>query len=279
LVPNGTSRPTVATDGVVRVDNRGATLLVGLVSLDDVLAAGKWDQLTRYPAGPSVNLDALTVRPPVLPAKIVLVGLNYRSHADEVGQPIPEAPLFLPISSDGVLASGEVIPPPPSAPNQVDYEGEIGVVISRPAYQVTAADAWSYVAGLTAVNDVTARDVQTTAAKQGDMAGVLVSKTFPGFKPLGPGILTTAHDHADLQLATSVNGELRQQASIGDLLFDVPTLIEAISANIELQPGDVICTGSPSGVGFASGRFLVPGDLIEITLGDLPPLRNVFGHG
>jgi 2-keto-4-pentenoate hydratase/2-oxohepta-3-ene-1,7-dioic acid hydratase in catechol pathway len=267
------------TDGVVRVDNRGATLLVGLKSLDDVLAAGKWDQLTRYPAGPSVNLDALTVRPPVLPAKIVLVGLNYRSHADEVGQPIPEAPLFLPISSDGVLASGEVIPPPPSAPNQVDYEGEIGVVISRPAYQVTAADAWSYVAGLTAVNDVTARDVQTTAAKQGDMAGVLVSKTFPGFKPLGPGILTTAHDHADLQLATSVNGELRQQASIGDLLFDVPTLIEAISANIELQPGDVICTGSPSGVGFASGRFLVPGDLIEITLGDLPPLRNVFGHG
>jgi 2-keto-4-pentenoate hydratase/2-oxohepta-3-ene-1,7-dioic acid hydratase in catechol pathway len=267
------------TDGVVRVDNHGATLLVGLKSLDDVLAAGKWDQLAHYPAGPSVNLDALTVRPPVLPAKIVLVGLNYRSHADEVGQPIPEAPIFFPISSDGVLASGEVIPPPPSAPNQVDYEGEIGVVISRPAYQVTAANAWSYVAGLTAVNDVSARDVQAAAAKQGDMVGVLASKSFPGFKPLGPGILTTAHDHADLSLTTSVNGELRQHASIGDLLFDVPTLIEAISANIELQPGDVICTGSPSGVGLASGRFLVPGDLIEITLGDLPPLRNVFGHG
>jgi 2-keto-4-pentenoate hydratase/2-oxohepta-3-ene-1,7-dioic acid hydratase in catechol pathway len=269
------------TDGVVRVDSRGATLLVGLKSLDDVLAAGEWDKLARYPAGPSVNLDALTVRPPVLPANIVLVGLNYRSHADEIGQPVPETPLFLPIGSDGVLASGEVIPPPPSAPNQVDYEGEIGVVISRPAYRVAAADAWSYVAGLTAVNDVTARDVQkaaAAAAQQGDMAGMLVSKVFPGSKPLGPGILTTARDHADLQLTTSVNGELRQQATLGDLLFDVPTLIEAISASIELQPGDLICTGSPSGVGFVSGRFLVPGDRIEITLGDLPPLRNVFGQ-
>jgi 2-keto-4-pentenoate hydratase/2-oxohepta-3-ene-1,7-dioic acid hydratase in catechol pathway len=146
----------------------------------------------------------------------------------------------------------------------VDYEGEVGIVISRPAYQVAAADAWSYVAGLTAVNDVTARDVQRAAAKQGDMAGMLVSKAFPGFKPLGPGILTTAHDHADLQLTTSVNGELRQQASTGDLLFDVPTLIEAVSASIELQPGDVICTGSPAGVGFVSGRFLVPGDLITL---------------
>jgi 2-keto-4-pentenoate hydratase/2-oxohepta-3-ene-1,7-dioic acid hydratase in catechol pathway len=91
--------------------------------------------------------------------------------------------------------------------------------------------------------------------------------------------LTTTQDRADIQLTTSVNGELRQQASTGDLLFDVPTLIEAISASIELLPGDVISTGSPAGVGFVSGRFLVPGDLIEITLGDLPPLRNVFGHG
>jgi 2-keto-4-pentenoate hydratase/2-oxohepta-3-ene-1,7-dioic acid hydratase in catechol pathway len=267
------------TEGVVRVDYRGATLLVGLKSLDDVLAAGEWDHLARYPAGPSVNLDALTIRPPVVPANIVLVGLNYRSHADEIGQPVPETPLFLPIGSVGVIASGDVIPSPPSAPNQVDYEGEIGVVISRPAYQVAAADAWSYVAGLTAVNDVTARDVQGAAAKQRDMAGMLVSKVFPGFKPLGPGILTTTQDRADIQLTTSVNGELRQQASTGDLLFDVPTLIEAISASIELRPGDVISTGSPAGVGFVSGRFLVPGDLIEITLGDLPPLRNVFGHG
>jgi 2-keto-4-pentenoate hydratase/2-oxohepta-3-ene-1,7-dioic acid hydratase in catechol pathway len=80
-------------------------------------------------------------------------------------------------------------------------------------------------------------------------------------------------------LTTSIDGELRQQATLGDLLFDVPTLIEAISATIELRPGDFICMGSPSGIGFASGRFLALGNLIEITLGDLPPLRDVFGQG
>jgi 2-keto-4-pentenoate hydratase/2-oxohepta-3-ene-1,7-dioic acid hydratase in catechol pathway len=267
------------TEGVVRVDNRGATLLADLVSLDEVLAAGKWDQLAEYPAGPSVNLESLSVRPPVLPANIVLVGLNYRSHAEETAQPVPDAPMFFPIGADGVLASGDVIPAPPSAPSQVDYEGEIGVVISRSAYQVAAADAWSYVAGLTAVNDVSARDVQKAGAAQNDMVRVLSSKRFPGFKPLGPGILTGAHDYADLKVTTSVNGELRQQATLGDLIFDVPTLIEAITASIELRPGDVISTGSPAGVGFVSGRFLVPGDVVEITLGDLPPLRNAFGHG
>jgi 2-keto-4-pentenoate hydratase/2-oxohepta-3-ene-1,7-dioic acid hydratase in catechol pathway len=266
------------TEGVVRVDNRGATLLADLVSLDEVLAAGKWDQLADYPAGPSVNLESLTVKPPVVPATIVLVGLNYRSHADETGQPVPDAPLFFPIGGDAVVASGDVIPAPPSAPNQVDYEGEIGVVISRSAHQVAAADAWSYVAGLTPVNDVSARDVQKAGAAQGDMVRVLSSKRFPGFKPLGPGILTGAH-HADLKVTTSVNGELRQQATLGDLIFDVPTLIEAVTASIELRPGDIISTGSPAGVGFVSGRFLVPGDVVEITLGDLPPLRNVFAHG
>jgi 2-keto-4-pentenoate hydratase/2-oxohepta-3-ene-1,7-dioic acid hydratase in catechol pathway len=267
------------TEGVVRVDNRGATLLADLKSLDEVLAAGKWDQLANYPAGPSVTLESLTFRPPVLPANIVLVGLNYRSHANETGQPIPDAPLFFPIGGDAVAASGDVIPAPPSAPNQVDYEGEIGVVISRSAHRIAAADAWSYVAGLTPVNDVSARDVQKAAAAQGDMVRALSSKTFPGFKPLGPGILTGAHDHdADLKVTTSVNGELRQQATLGDLIFDVPTLIEAISASIELRPGDVISTGSPAGVGFVSGRCLIPGDVVEITLGDLPPLRNVYGH-
>jgi 2-keto-4-pentenoate hydratase/2-oxohepta-3-ene-1,7-dioic acid hydratase in catechol pathway len=265
------------TEGVVRVDNRGATLLNDLTSLDDVLAAGNWDQLADYPAGPSVTLESLSVSPPVLPANIVLVGLNYRSHAAEIGQPVPDAPMFFPIGGDAVIASGDVIPAPPSAPSQVDYEGEIGVVISRPAHRVAAADAWSYVAGLTPVNDVSARDVQKAGAAQNDMDRVLSSKRFPGFKPLGPGILTGAQ-HADLKVTTSVNGELRQQATLGDLIFDVPTLIEAITANIELRPGDVISTGSPAGVGFVSGRYLVPGDVIEITLDDLPPLHNAFGH-
>src|SRR3981189_574978 len=127
------------TEGVVRVDNRGATLLNDLVSLDGVLATGQWDQLADYPAGPAVTLESLSVRPPVLPANIVLVGLNYRSHPDETGQPVPDAPLFFPIGGDGVIASGDVIPAPPSAPSQVDYEGEIGVVRSRPAHRVAAA--------------------------------------------------------------------------------------------------------------------------------------------
>src|ERR1700737_5671424 len=93
-----------------RVDNRGATLLADLVSLDDVLAAGEWDQLADYPGGPSVTVESLTVRPPVLPANIVLVGLNYRSHADETGQPVPDAPMFFPMGGDGGIAGGDVIP-------------------------------------------------------------------------------------------------------------------------------------------------------------------------
>src|SRR6202158_1076809 len=108
---------------------------------------------------------------------------------------------------------------------------------------------------------------------------VFAWKPLPGFKPLGPGILTGAHDHADLNVTTSVNGELRQQATLGDLIFDVPTVIEAISASVELRPCDVISTGPPAGGGFVRGLFLVPGDVGEITLGALPPLRNVFGHG
>src|SRR3982074_866506 len=96
------------TEGVVRVDNRGATLLADLVSLDDVLAAGEWDQLADYPAGPSVTLESLTVSPPVLPANIVLVGLNYRSHAAETGQPVPDAPLFFPIGREALAAGGDV---------------------------------------------------------------------------------------------------------------------------------------------------------------------------
>jgi 2-keto-4-pentenoate hydratase/2-oxohepta-3-ene-1,7-dioic acid hydratase in catechol pathway len=264
-------------EGVIRRDHRGSVLLKGVADLDEVLAGGQWDRLADLPADGQAELQQAVFTVPVRPATIVAVGLNYRSHADEVSQPVPDAPMFGAMDGQPVSACDEVVTLPAQAPGCVDYEGEIAVVMARRAYRVPAKQAWSVVAGLAAINDVTARDVQMAAVQRGDLAGITASKAFPGFKPFGPGIMTVSGSASDTELITRVNGEVRQRAALGDLLFGVPTLVEAITATVELQAGDVICTGSPAGVGFVRGAFLRPGDVVEITVGSLPPLRTTFG--
>jgi 2-keto-4-pentenoate hydratase/2-oxohepta-3-ene-1,7-dioic acid hydratase in catechol pathway len=207
-----------------------------------------------------------------VPAQIVIVGLNYRSHVEEIGQPVPEAIIF--VVSDRVDAlggPGTSIVLPADASERVDYEGEMAVVIGRAASDVEAADAWSYIAGVTAANDVTARDVQRQGLASGDFT---TAKTFPTFKPLGPGLIAGSEARGTLSIRTSVNGDVRQDANTDELIFAIPDILATVSKTVALQPGDVILTGSPAGVGLMKDEFLTPGDVVEVWLGDLPPLRN-----
>jgi 2-keto-4-pentenoate hydratase/2-oxohepta-3-ene-1,7-dioic acid hydratase in catechol pathway len=160
---------------------------------------------------------------------------------------------------------------PAEASERVDYEGEMAVVIGRAASDVDTADAWSYIAGVTAANDVTARDIQMQGLPIGDFT---TAKTFPSFKPLGPGLITGSEARGTLSIRTSVNGEVRQDAHTDELIFAIPDILATVSRTVALQPGDVILTGSPAGVGLMKDVFLAPGDIVEVRLGDLPPLRN-----
>jgi 2-keto-4-pentenoate hydratase/2-oxohepta-3-ene-1,7-dioic acid hydratase in catechol pathway len=209
---------------------------------------------------------------PTVPAQIVIVGLNYRSHVEEIGQPVPEAIIF--VVSDRVDALGGPGTPivlPADASERVDYEGEMAVVIGRTASAVDPADAWSHIAGVTAANDVTARDIQMQGLPSGDLT---TAKTFPTFKPLGPGLITGSEARETLSIRTSVNGEVRQDACTDELIFAIPDILATVSKTAVLRPGDVILTGSPAGVGLMKGQFLAPGDIVEVCLGDLPPLCN-----
>lgn len=265
----------------------------GLARLDgDELAILDVDHptLVALIADPTVNLataavrerlpfDAVTLAPPTAqPGTVVIVGYNYRAHIAEIGVAVPTAPPLIAIPSPaGVTAAWNAdIIVPTDATDEVDYEGEVGVIIGRTAHHVTAADAWSVIAGLTVVNDVSARDVQRRAMETRDPT-LRMGKLFPTFKPCGPGLVTVeefAGTDFDLELTTTVNGERRQHARTGDLLFSIPELIEAITRTTTLQPGDLICTGTPGGVGLATGTFLRPGDLVEVRVDGLGELRN-----
>jgi 2-keto-4-pentenoate hydratase/2-oxohepta-3-ene-1,7-dioic acid hydratase in catechol pathway len=246
-----------------------------LVVLDgpvDLIELAMSADVADAPAVKRLPMSEVVLLAPVVPAQIVIVGLNYRSHVEEIGQPVPEAIIF--VVSDRVDAlggPGTSIVLPADASERVDYEGEMAVVIGRAASDVDAADAWSFIAGVTAANDVTARDVQRQGLASGDFT---TAKTFPTFKPLGPGLITGSEARGTLSIRTSVNGEVRQDAHTDELIFAIPDIVATVSKTVALNPGDVILTGSPAGVGLMKDVFLAPGDVVEVRLGDLPPLRN-----
>ena len=214
--------------------------------------------------------DAVLLSPVPRPGKVWAVGLNYRAHAAESGREPPEVPMVFVKVTSSVVGPGVDIILPRVAATQVDYECELAVVIGRRASSVPAADAWSYVAGITACNDVSARDVQFSTNNFG------LAKSFDTFTPIG-GCMTTLDEYADLDdigVRTLVNGEERQSSRTSDMVFSVGELVEYLSAHTTLEPGDVISTGTPEGVGMASGRFLVPGDVVEIQVDGVIPLTN-----
>jgi 2-keto-4-pentenoate hydratase/2-oxohepta-3-ene-1,7-dioic acid hydratase in catechol pathway len=198
-------------------------------------------------------------------------GINYRDHAAETGQTLPTAPTLFAKSPGSVIGPDAPIVIPRHV-TQPDYEGELAVVIGSRARDVRAADALQYVAGLTIAHDVSARDHQFTTGQ------FTWSKSFDTFCPLGPEVVSL--DEVDLMaglpLETRVNGEVMQSSNTSELVFDVPALIAWISQGLTLEPGDLILTGTPSGVGAARTppRWLLDGDIVEISIGGLGTLRN-----
>jgi 2-keto-4-pentenoate hydratase/2-oxohepta-3-ene-1,7-dioic acid hydratase in catechol pathway len=219
---------------------------------------------------------------PVAPARLFLIGLNYKSHADEFGITPPDHIVFGEIPSTGIVASGSTLVHAGVGSDMLDYEGEIAVVLGKDCSKVDKAQAAQAVIGITACNDLSARDLQTAAfmaARGGAVPDMSAAKGFAGAKPIGPEIiLTEGLDPArlDVRLKTVVNGEVRQDGNMTELLFAVPDIIAYMSKSVDLKAGDVILTGTPAGVGHAAKRYLKPGDRVEIHLGELDPLVTVI---
>jgi 2-keto-4-pentenoate hydratase/2-oxohepta-3-ene-1,7-dioic acid hydratase in catechol pathway len=214
--------------------------------------------------------DVRFLAPLPRPGKIFGVGLNYRDHAAETGNPVPAVPFVFSKAVTAVIGPGAAIELPPVSA-MIDYEGELAVVIGRRAKRVARAAALAYVAGYTIMNDVSARDYQKNS-------GHCIAKSFDTFAPMGP-VLVTADELPDphgLALCTRVSGEIMQRSSTSELIFDVPTLIEYISAGVTLEPGDVITTGTPAGVGArrTPPRFLRAGDTVAIEISGIGVLEN-----
>jgi 2-keto-4-pentenoate hydratase/2-oxohepta-3-ene-1,7-dioic acid hydratase in catechol pathway len=222
--------------------------------------------------GAPVALEGLTLRSPVVaPQKVICVGLNYHDHAEETGQPVPEEPILFPKFANSVIGHGAAIDVPPVV-TQPDFEAELGVVIGRRATRVSESEALRYVAGYTCLNDVSARDLQFRSSQW------MLGKAVDTFLPCGPW-LVTSEDIADPQglgIRCLVNGEVMQDSSTGRMIFGVATLVAFISRTITLEPGDVIATGTPPGVGMARTppRWLQDEDVITVEIERIGALTN-----
>lgn len=213
---------------------------------------------------------------------IFCVGKNYRDHAREFSrsgfdasarpsEDIPEHPVFFTKPAGSVIGPGAAIDSHPAVTRELDYEVELAVVIGHGGRAIPKARALEHVWGCTIINDVTARDLQKRHRQW------FLGKSLDSFCPMGPWIVTADELAMDaLDIRCWVNGELRQSANTRDLIFDIPTLIETLSAGITLEPGDIIATGTPAGVGigFTPPRFLAPGDEVRMAIGGVGELLN-----
>ncbi|HTP83937.1 MAG TPA: fumarylacetoacetate hydrolase family protein [Alphaproteobacteria bacterium] len=219
------------------------------------------------------------------PAMILSCGANYREHLREMKTEVPDQPLSFTKSVAAIIGDGAPIVLPKSNPDMVDWEGEFSAVIGRPCHCVSAAEALDYVAGYTLVNDVSARDwVAPVFASKGIMGAIfawelnLLGKQFPTFCPMGPVLATRDEipDPDDVDLKTTLNGEVVQAANTNDLVFNVAALIAHYSRFYRFQPGDVITTGSPAGVGYGRKpqKFMRAGDQIAVHAAGIGTLTN-----
>jgi 2-keto-4-pentenoate hydratase/2-oxohepta-3-ene-1,7-dioic acid hydratase in catechol pathway len=201
------------------------------------------DVFSGYDIGAVVpgGLKSVTLLAPVRPSKIVCVGLNYEDHAAESGTPLPAEPLIFIKPSTATIGPGEPIRIPPGV-GRVDHEAELGVVIGRRAHRVPRAQAWEYILGLICVNDVTARDLQKKESQ------FTRCKGFDTFAPIGPCIATELNGGARAVEAW-VNGQRRQASSTAHLIFPIEQLVEFVTFVMTLEPGDIIATGTPAGIG------------------------------
>jgi 2-keto-4-pentenoate hydratase/2-oxohepta-3-ene-1,7-dioic acid hydratase in catechol pathway len=239
-------------------------------SMRDLLSRGELVALDASLAGEGLPLDQVALDPPVPdPEKIVCIGLNYRSHAAEAGIDPPTSPTFFAKYGNALAAAGAKVPLP-AASTKVDYEAEVAFVIGRRCRDVSETDALDCVAGFMLLNDLSARDLQFSTPQW------MPGKVFDGSAPCGPALVTPdeAGPHDAIELELTLNGETMQSASTGDLLFSVPALVAHLSRLMTLEPGDIVSTGTPAGVGSTREPhvWLKPGDEIVIsspTLGRL----------
>jgi len=256
----------------------GSTPQAGVLSGNQVIGLGK-DMLAvigvgTLPAiaGPAYDLAAVKLLAPIpRPPKFICVGMNYRDHAREAGVDIPSIPTIFSKFSNVVIGPGAPIVLPKNS-TRPDYEAEFAFVIGPGGRHIPAAGAMDHVFGYTIVNDVSARDHQTTTSQW------LISKSFDTFAPMGPWIVTRDEisDPHVLDLTLEIGGQVLQHSNTRELVFGVPALIEYISSVVTLEPGDIVATGTPAGVGFARKppRYLRAGEEVLIRIQGIGELRN-----
>ena len=203
----------------------------------------------------------LKILSPCVPSKIIAIGLNYRSHAEELGMALPEDPIVFMKPPSAVIGPDEEIIYPEMS-SQVDYEGELAVIIGKKCKSVTEEDSEKYIVGYTCFNDVTARDLQRKDVQ------FTRAKGFDTFAPMGPFIETDINP-CNVKIETFLNGEKKQFGSTSDLIFSVKTLVSFLSKIMTLWPGDIIATGTPSGIG-----AMKRGDVVEVRIEGVGSLRN-----
>jgi len=221
-------------------------------------------------AGRSVPQSDAALLAPVQPPQIVAIGLNYRGHARETGAPVPQAPIVFVKTCNTIIGPGEPILLPAMAPDEVDYECELAIVIGRRTKNVSPNDALGCVLGYTCANDVSARDCQLRYDKQWARG-----KCFDTFAPLGPWIETEL-DPDNQSIRTILNGRVMQDSSTSDLIFSCAQLVSYVSRCMTLLPGSIIMTGTPPGVGFARKPpvFLREGDTVTVEIDGIGSLTN-----
>lgn len=236
------------------------------------------EDLVAYLAGaPAVDgvpvpvAELQLLAPVPRPGKIICIGLNYRDHAAETGKPIPTEPIMFAKFANSVVPDGASVAIP-ELTNEVDWEAELGVVIGRTASRVGTADALDHVAGYVCMNDLSARDLQRSGGQW------TRGKAIDGFLPMGPMLVTADEvtDPQNLAIRCTVNGEVVQDSSTGQMVFGVAELVSTISQTLTLEPGDCIATGTPPGVGMAMSppRFLRDGDVVTVGIEGLGVLTT-----
>jgi 2-keto-4-pentenoate hydratase/2-oxohepta-3-ene-1,7-dioic acid hydratase in catechol pathway len=263
---------------IARIEGETVTPIIesppglGRDALRDALAAGI-DLTTALAVSDQAPVESFTLKSPVAsPSKLLAIGLNYADHARESGVEPPKAPVAFVKTPNSIIGPGEEIRYAKDDTGQVDYEAELAVVIGRRAKRVSEASALDYVFGYTACNDVSARDAQFADGQW------VRGKSFDTFCPLGPWIVTADEipDPQNLRIACRVNGQTLQDGHTGDMVFGVASIISYMSRFITLEPGDVIATGTPYGVGFARTPpvWLLNGDTVEVDIEGVGVLSN-----
>ncbi len=246
---------------VIRYSFNGVEKFGELEGEEILPLAGDLGRFERERGASTLRLTEVRLLAPVTPTKIVAVGRNYSEHAKEMGRELPAEPLLFLKPLSAVIGPGERIIYPPQT-SRLDYEGELAVVIGRVARKVSREKARDYVLGFSCMNDVTARDLQSRDVQ------FTRAKGFDTFAPFGPAI-ATGIDPSNLELITRLNGEVRQHGRTSEMIFDCDYLVSYISHIMTLMPGDVISTGTPSGVG-----PMKVGDVVEVEIEQIGCLRS-----